>query len=71
METIQILQLINAIILIVVILLQSRGAQVSGLFGGGSAVYLTKRGIEKKLYTITVILAFLFFVISLVSIAIN
>jgi preprotein translocase subunit SecG len=71
METIQLVQLINAILLIVVILLQNKGAQVSGLFGGGGAVYLTKRGIEKKLYTATIILAVLFFVISLVSIAID
>lgn len=71
MNTIQIVQFINAIVLIVVILLQNRGAQVSGLFGGGSAVYLTKRGIEKKLFTLTIILSVLFFVTSLVGIAIN
>lgn len=71
MNTIQLIQLINAIVLIVVILLQNRGAQVSGLFGGGSAVYLTKRGIEKKLFRVTIILSVLFFTTSIVSIAIN
>lgn len=51
--------------MIVVILMQSRGAGLSGIFGGASNVYQTKRGIEKTLFTATVILAILFFLISL------
>ena len=66
MEFINILQIIIAIILTVVILMQNRGAGMSGVFGGGgSNVYMTKRGLEKKLYVATIVLSITFFVISL------
>lgn len=68
MEPVQMIQLIVAIALIVVILLQNRGAGLSGLFGGNSNVYLTKRGLEKKLFTMTIVLSVAFFAISLIGI---
>jgi preprotein translocase subunit SecG len=36
------------------ILLQSRGAGLSSAFGGDSAVYRSRRGIEKTLYRFTI-----------------
>lgn len=58
-----------AILLIVVILLQNRGAGLSGVFGGGGgAMYQTKRGIEKTLLIITIILSILFLGISFAQI---
>lgn len=71
MELIQIIQVTIAILLIVVILLQQRGTGLSGIFGGGGNVYRTKRGIEKILFTATIILSILFFLISLSSIIVN
>jgi len=56
----QIFQIIISILLILVILLQSRGTGLSGFFGGTGSVYRTKRGIEKKLFTATIILAALY-----------
>ena len=50
MDKIQLLQVVIAILLIVVILMQNRGSGLSGVFGGNNNVYLTKRGIEKKLF---------------------
>lgn len=47
-------------LLILAILLQQRGAGLSGTFGGDSAVYSTRRGPEKFLYWLTVILAVIF-----------
>ena len=67
MNILKILQTFVAILLIVVILLQNRGTGVSGLFGGGGNVYVTKRGFEKKLYIATIVLAIIFFSISIVS----
>lgn len=61
MKYINIIQLVAAVLLMVVILLQSRGASVGGVFGGGDAVYQTKRGLEKKLYIATIILSVIFF----------
>lgn len=59
-KIINIAQLVLAVLLILAILLQSRGAGLSGTFGGDSAVYTTRRGPEKFLYWLTVILAILF-----------
>lgn len=61
----KIIQLVIAILLIASILLQSRGAGLSGVFGGSNAVFRTKRGIEKMLFTSTIVLAVLFFGLAL------
>jgi protein translocase SecG subunit len=65
-EVLKLIQIILAITLIVMILLQNRGAGLSGLFGGGGGgnVYLTKRGFEKKLYYATIAVAITFFATS-------
>ncbi len=52
------------------ILLQNRGAGLSGIFGGSSNIYATKRGLEKKLFYATIILAVLFFSVSLAVVVI-
>lgn len=49
-----------AVLLIASVLLQSRGTGLGASFGGDGAVFRTKRGIEKKLQTVTVVLAVLF-----------
>ena len=56
-KIINIAQLVVGALLILSILLQTRGAGLSGTFGGDSAVYTTRRGPEKLLYWLTVILA--------------
>ena len=60
-------QIIVSIALIVAILLQARGVGLSGTFGGDSAVYRSRRGIERRLWQFTIILAVLFSVFSLAS----
>jgi len=62
---IQISQIVIAILLTTAILLQNRGTGLSGVFGGSSGVYRTKRGVEKMLFTTTIVLAILFFGLSL------
>lgn len=57
----QIVQLIISILLVAVILLQNRGTNLSGIFGGSSNVFQTKRGVEKVLFIMTIVLAVLFF----------
>ncbi|MFA4941386.1 MAG: preprotein translocase subunit SecG [Patescibacteria group bacterium] len=68
MKLIQIGQIIIAVLLILVILMQNRGSGLSGIFGGSNNVYMTKRGMEKTLFTTTIVLSIIFFVISLLSI---
>lgn len=55
-----IVQIVIAALLIVTILLQQRGAGLSGAFGGEGGVYFKKRGAEKVLFIATIILATLF-----------
>ena len=68
MKLLNIAQVIIALLLMTVILMQNRGSGLSGIFGGSGNIYRTKRGLEKNLFVATIILAILFFVISLVNI---
>jgi preprotein translocase subunit SecG len=51
---------IVAVFLIVAILLQARGSGLSATFGGDSSVYRSRRGIERRLWQFTILLAILF-----------
>jgi preprotein translocase subunit SecG len=53
------------------VLLQAKGSGLGSIFGGDGGVYRTKRGVEKTLYQATIGLAVLFFVISMVSVALH
>ena len=60
-------QIIVSIALMVSILMQARGTGLSGAFGGDSAVYRSRRGIERRLWQFTIVLAMLFSIFSLAS----
>jgi preprotein translocase subunit SecG len=60
-------QIIVSIALIAAILLQARGSGLSATFGGDSAVYRSRRGIERRLWQFTIALAVLFAAFSLAS----
>lgn len=60
-------QLIVSIALIFSILLQSRGSGLGGTFGGDSAVYRSRRGIERRLWQFTIVLIALFSLFSLAA----
>jgi protein translocase SecG subunit len=47
------------------ILLQNKGASLSGIFGGSGNVYLSKRGFDKVLFYGSIVLAVVFFTVSL------
>jgi len=68
MRLLQIAQVITAILLMLAILLQNRGAGLSGVFGGSGEVYRSKRGAEKILFTATIVLSVLFFALALAGI---
>jgi len=51
--------------LIAVILLQAKGVGLSATFGGEGTFYRSKRGVEKLLFRLTIILAFLFMLSSI------
>jgi len=60
-------QLIVSVALTFSILLQSRGSGLGGTFGGDSAVYRSRRGVERRLWQFTIVLLGLFVVFSLAS----
>jgi len=60
-------QIVVSIAVIVAILLQARGTGLSSTFGGDSAVYRSRRGIERTLWQFTIILISLFVLFSLAS----
>ncbi len=65
--TINIIQIVLSILLVIVILLQHRGTGLGGAFGGESNVYRSKRGMEKVLYNLTIVFAVLFVVSTVVN----
>jgi preprotein translocase subunit SecG len=58
-------QILVSVALIAAILLQARGTGLSSTFGGDSAVYRSRRGIEKSLFRFTIVLAALFVIFSI------
>ena len=59
--------LIVSVALTFAILLQSRGSGLGGTFGGDSAVYRSRRGIERRLWQFTIVLIVLFVLFALSS----
>ena len=59
-------QILVALLLIAVILIQVRG-QGSGFFGSAQASFRTRRGVEKTLFQFTIILAVLFTLLAILS----
>jgi len=51
--------------LITLVLLQSKGSSLSGIFGSDSTVYRSKRGVEKTLFNATVATAVVFVLMAL------
>ena len=62
-------QIIVSIALIASILMQARGTGLSGTVGGDSAVYRSRRGVERRLWQFTVLLLVLFVMFAVVSFA--
>jgi len=53
------------------ILLQSRGAGLGSAFGGDSAVYRSRRGIEKTLYRFTIVITVVWVLFSFAAYALT
>jgi len=67
-----IVQIILSIALIAMVLLQVRSGGMGGVFGGTeSAVYKTRRGVERTLFNITIGLSIAFFVITFLNVIIT
>jgi preprotein translocase subunit SecG len=72
METyLYIAQIVVAVALILLALLQVRGGGLGGIFGQADTVYRTKRGVEKTLFQLTIVLVVIFIILSIVSLRVT
>ena len=65
-------QIIISVALTAVILLQTKGGGMGGLFGGTeTAVYKTRRGVERTIFNITIGISIAFFVITVLNVIVT
>lgn len=68
-NTLEIITFISAILVILLILVQQRGASLGSGSGSSSELYTTRRGLEKSLFVTTIICASVF-VLSIIGLLI-
>ena len=56
----QIIMIASAILMIISILLQQRGATLGAGFGSSGELYTTRRGVDKNLFEVTIVFAVIF-----------
>ena len=66
--SLQIIQIIVAVTLMALILLQAKGTGLGGIFGGDSSVYKSRRGVEKTLFNATIGLSVVFFLVAIANV---
>lgn len=59
-EAIRAITVISAVLLVVFILIQTRGASLGAGFGGSGEIHTARRGVDKTIHQITIILAVIF-----------
>jgi len=52
--------LVSGALMIILVLLQQRGASLGAGFGGSGELYTTRRGLEKSIFNVTIIFASVF-----------
>lgn len=61
-------QIILAVLLVVLVVLQTQSSGAGSMFGSDTSVYRTRRGLEKTLYQATIGVSIVFIVISILSV---
>ena len=64
-------QIVLSIALTLAILLQVKGGGLGGIFGQADTVFRTRRGVERTLFRLTVILVVLFIIASIVALRVS
>ena len=63
-------EIVLAVVIIALVLLQSKGADLGGFMGGGGGEgggYRTKRGVEKTMHTLTIYFSVAFFIVTILT----
>lgn len=71
MTILLIAQIVLALLLSGVILVQQQGTGLGGAFGGEGNFYRSKRGVEKFLFYGTIVLGLAFFIVAVVTVIMN
>lgn len=56
----QIITIVSMLLMTLLILLQTRGASLGAGFGGSGELFTARRGVDKTMFQVTIILAILF-----------
>ncbi len=64
-------EIVLGIALVILVIMQSKGTGLGSTFGGDMGFYGTKRGAEKMLFVLTIIVATLFLLSALVGVIIS
>lgn len=67
-HTLNVAQLIVAVALSIVLLLQAKGSGFGAGLGGSTSVFRTRRGVEKTLFQLTIVLVIIFVFVSILSV---
>ncbi len=59
-EILNIITFASASLLVLFILIQARGASLGAGFGGGGEIHVSRRGVDKTVHQITIVLALVF-----------
>ena len=62
-----IVQILISLVLIAIVMLQTKGSSFSATFTSDSSIYHSRRGVERTLFQFTIGLAVFFVLISIVS----
>ena len=64
--------IITSVALIISVILQSKGAGLGGLTGADTGgVYTARRGIERTLFWVTIVLSVIFFILAITTVLIS
>ena len=67
LTVLNIIQIVISVALTIAVLLQVKGGGLGGIFGQADTVYRTRRGLEKTLFQVTIVLIVAFVVVSIIS----
>lgn len=67
-SALNIAQLVISVILSAVLLMQAKGSGFGAGLGGSTSVFRTRRGIEKTLFQLTIVLIILFMVVAIMNV---
>lgn len=62
-----IVQIILSVLLIALVVMQSKNLGTSAMFGGSGSFATTRRGFEKTLFNLTLVVSVLFFLVAIAS----